>query len=149
MEQQVLDQVRAGLDAADAWTRLATERAVIDAEVMPWSAKGGGLIRDHYEPVGAAARTGLREATAALRQAAARDPGLAALLDRFEQRTEMAARYENAYRRYNWPVDGLEGLKIAALPRAGDRRRRARRQAAPLAHGDHPAHVLRRRHPHR
>ena len=26
----------------------------------------------------------------------------------------MAARYENAYRRYNWPVDGLdEGLKIA------------------------------------
>ncbi len=51
--------------------------------------------------------------TAALRQAAARDPGLAALLDRFEQRTEMAARYENAYRRYNWPVDGLEGLKIA------------------------------------
>ena len=113
IEEQVLDQVRTGLDAADAWTRLATEWAVIDAEIMPWSAKGGGLIRDHYEPAGAAARTGLREATAALRQAAARDPGLAALLDRFEQRTEMAARYENAYRRYNWPVDGLEGLKIA------------------------------------
>lgn len=113
VELQVLDQVRAGLDAAGTWTKLDTEWAVIDAEIMPWSAKGGGLVRDHYEPAGAAARTGLREATAALRQAAAANTELGALLHRFEQRAEMAARYEDAYRRYNWDVEGIDGLKVA------------------------------------
>ncbi len=115
VEHQVLEQVRAGLEAAGTWTELNTEWAVIDAEIMPWSAKGGGLVRDHYEPAGAAARTGLAEATAALREARTRtnDSELSALLDRFEQRADMAARYEAAYRRYNWPTDGVEGLQVA------------------------------------
>lgn len=113
VERQVLDQVRAGLDAADAWTKLATDWVVIDAEIMPWSAKGSGLIRNHYEPAGAAARMGLAEARAALATAAATGKDVAALVDRFEQRAEMTARYEDAYRRYNWPVEGVEGLKVA------------------------------------
>ena len=115
VEQEVLDQVRAGLDAAGAWTTLDTTWAVIDAEIMPWSAKGDRLIRDHYEPVGAAARTGLSEAIATLREARTRtgDTDVSALLDRFEQRAEMTARYEEAYRRYHWPVDGIEGLQVA------------------------------------
>ncbi len=113
VERQVLDQVRAGLDAADAWSTLATEWAVVDAEIMPWSAKGGGLIRNHYEPAGDAARTGLREATAALRQAAERDIEISGLLDRFTRRAALTACYDEAYRRYSWPVDGIEGLKVA------------------------------------
>jgi protein phosphatase len=113
IEQQVLDQIRAGLDAAGAWNGLDTEWAVIDTEIMPWSAKGGGLIRDHYEPAGAAARIGLREATAALRRAATGSTEIETLLHRFEQRTEMTARYEEAYRRYNWPTEGIDGLKVA------------------------------------
>ena len=115
VEHDVLEQVRAGLDAAGVWTELDTTWAVIDAEIMPWSAKGGGLIRDHYEPAGAAARTGLREATAALQRANARgsDTKLSDLLHRFEERVEMTARYEETYRCYNWPVEGIDGLLIA------------------------------------
>ena len=113
VEREVLEQLRAGLDAAGVWKYLDTTWAVIDAEIMPWSAKGGGLIREHYEPAGAAARTGLREATAAIRQGAQRDPELGALLHRFEERSRMTACYDKAYRRYSWPVDGTNGLQVA------------------------------------
>ena len=83
--------------AAGAWSELRTEWAVVDAEIMPWSAKSGGLIRNHYEPAGAAARTGLQQATAAVRRAAERHPELAARLDRFEERSKMTACYDEAY----------------------------------------------------
>ena len=113
VEREVLEQLRAGLDAASVWKNLDTTWAVIDAEIMPWSAKGGSLIRDHYEPAGAAARTGLREATAAIRQGSQRHPELSALLDRFEERARMTACYDKAYQRYSWPVYGTNGLQVA------------------------------------
>ena len=112
-ESLVLDQVRAGLEAAGAWKTLETSWAVIDAEIMPWSAKGSGLIREHYAPAGAAARAGLAEATARLREAATTNADVAPLVERYDRRLAAANLYEEAYRRYNWPVDGIEGLKVA------------------------------------
>ena len=113
VEREVLDQVRAGMEQAGLWNELETDWVCLDAEVMPWSAKGAGLVHDHYQPVAAAGRMGLGAATAALKQAAERDGEIGALLARFEERKEMAARYDVAYRRYNWPVDGTEGLQVA------------------------------------
>ena len=90
-EKAVLDQVRAAMEQAGLWDELATDWVCVDAEVMPWSAKGQGLIERHYEPVAAASRMGLAAALAALRA-----PGA-----------------DEAYRRYSWPTDGIEGLQIA------------------------------------
>ena len=80
---------------------------------MPWSAKAAGLIRTHYQPVAESSRRGLAAATKALRQGAERNGELAEVLARFEAHDEMARAYETAYRRYNWPVNGTVGLKVA------------------------------------
>ena len=113
VEAAILDQVRAGMTGAGLWEELETDWVCLDTEIMPWSAKGAGLVRDHYQPVAAASRLGLAAATGALRQAAGRNGDLGALLGRFEARAEMAARYDAAYQRYNWPVNGIKGLKVA------------------------------------
>ena len=113
VEAAVLGQVREGFGDAGLWEELETDWACLDAEIMPWSAKGSGLIRDLYAPAGAAARMGLAAATAALREAAGDNAQVGELLTRFEERERMAALYDAAYRRYNWPTDGIEGLKVA------------------------------------
>jgi protein phosphatase len=95
------------------WERHATAWALLDAEIMPWSAKAQSLIREQYAATGAAARSGLSHSVALLQQAASRDPSLALLLARFEARNARAARYAEAYRRYCWPVTSLDDYRIA------------------------------------
>jgi protein phosphatase len=80
---------------------------------MPWSAKAQSLIRDQYAATGAAARAGLSHATALLQQAAARDPAIAGLAAKFDDRLARVARYANAYGRYCWPVTSLDDYRIA------------------------------------
>ena len=112
-ETQVIDQVRRGVVGAGLWAELDTDWICLDCELMPWSAKGGGLVAEHYAPVAAAAATGLDAAVDALAAACRRNPENRELLDRYRRRREMAAAYDVAYRRYNWPVDAVEDLRIA------------------------------------
>ena len=50
---------------------LDTSWLLLDAELLPWSAKAEDLLRNQYAAVGAAARTSLPAATAALEAAVA------------------------------------------------------------------------------
>jgi protein phosphatase len=111
--EAVLARVRAAMTEVGFWERHATAWALLDAEIMPWSAKAQSLIREQYAATGAAARSGLSHSVALLQQAAGRDPSLAALLARFETRDARAARYGEAYRRYCWPVASLDDYRIA------------------------------------
>lgn len=113
LEAQFLDRVRAALDAARFWEEQHTDWACLDCELMPWSAKAQELLRRQYAAVGAAARAALPEATAALRLAADRLPEVGALLQRAEQRAEMAGLFVEAYRRYCWPVAWLDDYRLA------------------------------------
>jgi protein phosphatase len=114
LEQELLDVVRVALERADFWRERSTDWVCLDCELMPWSAKAQELIRHQYAAVGAAARSALPEAVSALEKVAARGTRAAAdLLARYEQRLELAARYEQAYRRYSWPVTSLDDLKLA------------------------------------
>ncbi|MGH3400368.1 MAG: polynucleotide kinase-phosphatase, partial [Streptosporangiaceae bacterium] len=45
---QVLDRIRAAITAAGLWTELDTDWLVLDAELLPWSAKAGELVRGQY-----------------------------------------------------------------------------------------------------
>ena len=112
-ESAVLDRFRAGLAAAGLWDELRTDWACIDCEIMPWSAKGAELVERQYAPAATAAEMGLTAAVQALRTAAERDPAHAALLQEMEERRAMTRAYDTAYRRYNWPVDSVDDLKIA------------------------------------
>ena len=112
LESQFLDRVRQAVEAAGIWQSLKTDWVCLDCELMPWSAKAQELLRQQYAPTGAAARAALPMATAALR-AAAGNPEIAALAERFQQREEAAHLYVEAYRRYCWPVHSLADLKLA------------------------------------
>jgi hypothetical protein len=80
---------------------------------LPWSAKAQELLRGQYAAVGAAAHTSMRQAVHLFDQAAARGLDVAALRDRFNQRAHMVEDYIAAYRRYCWPVAGLDDLRLA------------------------------------
>ena len=111
--EAVLDRVRSALTAADTWQRLATDWVLLDAEIMPWSAKAQSLIQDQYAATWSAADSGLRAATSALEKAAARDPSLTPLRDKTAARLARTTAYGEAYRRYCWPVTSVDDYRIA------------------------------------
>jgi protein phosphatase len=110
---ELLGRVATAAGQAGLWDELETGWLLLDAELLPWSAKAGGLIRSQYAAVGAAARSVLPPAVAALDLAAARGLDVAALRRRTVSRSAAAERFTDAYRRYCWPVDGLDGLALA------------------------------------
>ncbi len=112
-ETAVLDRFRTAFDEAGLWRTLKTDWACLDCEIMPWNAKGAGLIKRHFTPVATAGRMGLTKAIEALRTAAERDASHEQLLHAMEHRREMTEQYDVAYRRYSWPVETIEDLKIA------------------------------------
>jgi protein phosphatase len=112
LESQFLERVRHAVETAGIWESLKTDWVCLDCELMPWSAKAQELLRQQYAPTGAAARAALPAAITALR-AAAGNPEIAPLAERFQQREEAAHLYVEAYRRYCWPVHSLADLKLA------------------------------------
>lgn len=108
-----LRRLRAAADAGDFWARHETEWMALDCEIMPWSQKAQGLLRDQYAALAAAARTAFPPALAALEAAAARGIEVDALVDHYRRRYETIDRYSAAYRHYCWPVDTLNDLRVA------------------------------------
>ncbi|MBE9556203.1 MAG: polynucleotide kinase-phosphatase [Proteobacteria bacterium] len=114
METAVLDRIAAAMDGAGLWDRFETGWIALDAEIMPWSAKAEGLLRLQYAAVGAAGQASMGTAVDALKSAAALGmDGTVEMLNRYEGRKDMLDAYVEAYRRYCWPVGGIDDLKIA------------------------------------
>ncbi|QDY05874.1 polynucleotide kinase-phosphatase [Micromonospora sp. HM134] len=113
LDGELLDRVRAAVGAAGLWDELGTDRLLLDCELLPWSAKAGGLIREQYAGVGAAGRAALPAALAALDAAAARGLPVAALRDRMAARRVEVEGYSAAYRAYVAPTEGLRGVTLA------------------------------------
>jgi protein phosphatase len=112
-ERAVLTRLNEAVGRAGLWERFETGWLCLDVEIMPWSAKAQELLRGQYAPTGAAAGAGLEAAVAALRQADPANAEVRALLARFEARRDTVVGYVEAYRRYCWPVESLDDLKIA------------------------------------
>ncbi len=118
LERRFLDRVRQALDAADLWSKLDTNWACLDSELMPWSAKAQDLLRTQYAAVGSAGLASLPRAVAALERSAGRLDGpekqtLTAVLDEYRGREGNVGRFVAAYRHYCWPVASLSDLKLA------------------------------------
>ncbi|MFI5495346.1 polynucleotide kinase-phosphatase [Actinoplanes sp. NPDC051859] len=86
---------------------------LLDSELLPWSAKADGLIRDRYAGVGAAGRAALPAALSVLDRVAARGLDVGDLRDRIQLRAAEIAGYSAAYRAYVKPTDGLTGVTLA------------------------------------
>lgn len=113
LEARLLERLADAFMKSGFWERFATSWVCLDTELMPWSAKAIELLRTQYAAVGSAARRGLGDAVAALAETSARTPTAQALLERFRLREAAAHDFVAAYRRYCWPVTGIEGLVLA------------------------------------
>lgn len=110
---QLLARVRDAAARAGLFDQLATDRLLLDAELLPWSLKAEGLLREQYAAVGAAGRLAVPAAVAALEQAAARGLDVGAALERMRATAHDIHDYDAAWRRYVWPTNGLAGVQIA------------------------------------
>ena len=113
LTEQLLRSVREAVDGAGLWDELDTDWLLLDAELLPWSAKAEELLRHQYAAVGAAALAALPAAERVLEAASARGVEVADLLARTSSRSRNAAAYTDAYRRYVWPTSGLDGVQLA------------------------------------
>jgi protein phosphatase len=113
MTEALLARLRDAVDRADLWQELQSDWLLLDAEIMPWSAKAGSLIESQYAPVAASSVAGLSAATDALARAAARGLDVAGLKGHFDDRATRATRYGAAWAPYVWPVGGIDDLKVA------------------------------------
>ncbi|MFD5672668.1 polynucleotide kinase-phosphatase [Streptomyces sp. NPDC127040] len=119
--EEVLGRIRSAITEAGLWEELtepdsasgAGDWLLLDGELLPWSLKSAGLLRHQYAAVGAASRSVLPGAIGALEAAAARGVDTGALLARQRDRATDAAAFTEAYRRYCWPTDGLDGVRFA------------------------------------
>ncbi|MFJ8732818.1 polynucleotide kinase-phosphatase [Streptomyces bauhiniae] len=111
--EEILGRLRTAVTEADLWERLDTDWLLLDAELMPWSLKSEGLLRRQYAAVGAASGAVFPPALAALEAAGDRGADVSALLARQRERAADAAAFTDAYRRYCWPTDGLDGVRLA------------------------------------
>ncbi|MFM9695453.1 polynucleotide kinase-phosphatase [Streptomyces europaeiscabiei] len=109
----VLGRVREAMTAAGLWDELETDWVLLDAELMPWSLKASGLLRTQYAAVGAASGAVFPGALAALEGAVARGVDVSELLGKQRERAADAAAFTDAYRRYCWPTEGLDGVRLA------------------------------------
>lgn len=113
LTEVILGRLRTAVTAAGLWDEWDTDWVLLDAELMPWSLKAGGLLRSQYAAVGAASGAVLPGANAALAAAAARGVDVTDLAARQQDRTADAAAFTDAYRRYCWSTEGLDGVRIA------------------------------------
>lgn len=120
--EALLAVVRDAATAAGLWEGLAgggdavgtpAGWMLLDCELMPWSVKAEELLRSQYASVGAAARAALPAAVAALEAAGASGLPVDDLLARTRSRSANAQGFAAAYRRYVWPTDGLDGVRLA------------------------------------
>ncbi|WP_020125169.1 polynucleotide kinase-phosphatase [Streptomyces sp. 303MFCol5.2] len=119
--EEILGRIRTAVDEAGLWSELAAPDSatgevdwlLLDAELMPWSLKASGLLRSQYAAVGAASRAVFPGTLSALEGAAARGVDVGDLLSRQRERASDAAAFTEAYRRYCWTTDGLDGVRLA------------------------------------
>jgi protein phosphatase len=113
LTETLVEGLRTAITKAGLWDELDTGWILLDAELLPWSAKAEALLRSQYAAVGAAARASLPAAVSVLEAVATRGVDVADLLTRTAARAFNADRFTAAYRRYVWPTDGLAGVQLA------------------------------------
>jgi protein phosphatase len=111
--EAVLDRMRVAVESAGMWTEFDTDWLLLDAEIMPWSAKANSLIDNQYAPVAASSRAGLAAAAEAFARAGDALPELNALRERFAARAARAELYARAWQGFAWPVDAVDDLQVA------------------------------------
>jgi protein phosphatase len=113
LTEQLLLRLRGAAESAGLFDELGTDWMILDAELLPWSAKALELLKYQYAAVGAAAHAVLPVAVSELERAKTSGLDVGQLLDSTRSRLANAEAFTDAYRQYCWPTDGLVGIKVA------------------------------------
>jgi protein phosphatase len=113
MTGELLARLHSAVDSIALWEELNSDWLLLDAEIMPWSAKAGSLIESQYAPVAVSSRAGFAAAADALARAGDRGMEIATIRDHFADRAQRAELYGRAWVPYVWPVSGVGDLKVA------------------------------------
>jgi protein phosphatase len=113
LEAGLVSIVCEAAERAGLFEELATDWLVLDAELLPWSAKARALLEGQYAAVGHAGLASLGAAHALLGRARARGIDVAELATRTSERAAAVQAFVDAYRRYAWPVAGLGDHRLA------------------------------------
>lgn len=123
LTRAVIDRFEDALSKGGFWDAIGADWAVMDCELLPWSAKAPGLLAKQYVATSLAGGAATDTALAGLVAASARTGGeLDGLADKMRLRRDNVAGFTNAYSRYCWPTEGTDGLQIApfCMIAAGD-----------------------------
>ncbi|MGB2720471.1 MAG: polynucleotide kinase-phosphatase [Rhodococcus sp. (in: high G+C Gram-positive bacteria)] len=110
---ELISAVSDAIEKAGVWDELASSWLILDCELMPWSAKAEGLIKAEYAAVAAVSRANLGAEAAVLASAGSRGLDVQELQERNTVRQGNLGEFTDAYRRYVWRTDGLDGVRIA------------------------------------
>jgi protein phosphatase len=113
LEAEFLEHVCKVLTETNFWERFKTDWVILDCELMPWSAKAQELLKDQYAAVGVASDVALSASISALKLGQTAGRNCDELLARYEERLQLARQFTDSYRRYCWPVNSLNDLKLA------------------------------------
>lgn len=111
-EAAIVARLGAAMEASGLWKSLTTDWVLLDAEIMPWSAKAQDLLKRQYYPTVAAASASARALSAALKKAGNVD-GLKDLLEASEQRQANAEAMRRTIAGYCWEASSIEDYRIA------------------------------------
>ena len=111
-EAAVVARIGKAMQAAGLWEKLQTDWVLLDAELMPWSAKAQDLLKRQYLPTVTAAKSSASALLEAISKAG-KIEGLDALNARAETQFSNAERMGQTIDGYCWAADSIEDYRIA------------------------------------
>ena len=108
----LVERIANAITAANLWQELQTDWIVLDAELMPWSAKAQALLRTQYLPTVAAAQASAR-ALLDLLDDVTDSEALVTLRETARGRLCNAQQMDRVISGYCWETNSIADLKIA------------------------------------
>lgn len=114
LEQQIILRLASAAENSGLFAELESNWILLDLELMPWSAKAIGLLKNQYAPVGAAASAMADFWQSVAGGAAERNvENSDQLVESAEAFHDSSTKFREAYRRYCWTVKGIEDYVLA------------------------------------
>lgn len=112
-ESEVLHKLNEDLQRADYFTKNNTDLLLLDAEIVPWNLKARELISSQYAHVAESALMDREHLLEKLREAEQSGRDVAPWIIEMEEKLQNAHIFREAFQKYCWDVNGLDGIKIA------------------------------------
>ena len=111
-EAAIVARIGKAMQSAGLWKELQTDWVLLDAELMPWSAKAQDLLKQQYLPTVAAAKSSASALLEAIAKAGEID-GLETLNARAKTQFSNATLMGQTIDGYCWAADSIEDYRIA------------------------------------